>query len=146
MNLIEGPADYLRRLGESGEGPCDIASAALMLAVLDYSGRDLRPYRSHLQGMTEHAQTESRLAMSADDGARILAELLAGRYGYDGDRLAYDDPQNANLISVIDRRRGLPVSLGILYLHAARAAGFEASGLKSPGHFLLRIGLRAAKP
>jgi hypothetical protein len=59
--------------------------------------------------------------------------------------LAHDDPQNANLISAIDRRREMPVALGILYIHAAGAAGFDASGLNSPGHFLLRIGLRGGK-
>jgi regulator of sirC expression with transglutaminase-like and TPR domain len=35
--------------------------------------------------------------------------------------------------------------LGILYMHAARAAGFEAAGLSSPGHFLLQIGLRGSE-
>jgi len=40
---------------------------------------------------------------------------------------------------VIDRRRGLPVALGILYIHAARAAGLPSQGVNSPGHFLLRI-------
>jgi regulator of sirC expression with transglutaminase-like and TPR domain len=43
-------------------------------------------------------------------------------------------------MSVIDRRRGLPVALGILYVHAARAAGCAASGLNTPGHFLLSLG------
>ena len=56
--------------------------------------------------------------------------------------MSYDDPRNADFLSVIDRRRGLPVALGILYLHAARAAGYEATGLNSPGHFLLRVTLR----
>jgi len=145
MKTREHPIDYLRQLGDGGEGPYDIATAALMLAALDTSDRDLKPYCRHLQEMAEQAQLESRLTINADDGARALAELLARRYGYDGDRLSYDDPQNANLISVIDRRRGLPVSLGILYIHAARAAGFEASGLNSPGHFLLQIGLRGSE-
>jgi regulator of sirC expression with transglutaminase-like and TPR domain len=70
---------------------------------------------------------------------------MVGRFGYDGDRLSYDDPKNADLMSVIDRRRGLPVALGILYIHAARAAGLEAVGLGSPGHFLLRIGKRGTQ-
>ena len=70
---------------------------------------------------------------------------MVGRYGYDGDRLTYDDPQNANLMTVIDRRRGLPVSLGILYIHAARAAGYAAEGLNSPGHFLMRISSRGGE-
>ena len=66
-------------------------------------------------------------------------DCLSGDMAYDGDRLNYDDPGNADFMSVIDRRRGLPVALGILYLHrAARAAGFQAMGLNTPGHFLLR--------
>jgi regulator of sirC expression with transglutaminase-like and TPR domain len=133
------PIDYLRRLGATGEGPYDIARAALMLGSLDHASRELDAYHNHLQEMAQQAQLQCHLAVNAEIGARLLADLLAARYGYDGDRLAYDDPQNANLISVIERRRGMPVALGILYIHAARAAGFEASGLNSPGHFLLRI-------
>src|SRR5258705_370668 len=41
---------------------------------------------------------------------------------------------------VVDRRKGLPVALGILYLHAARAQGWESVGLAFPGHFLVRLG------
>ncbi|MGD0863991.1 MAG: transglutaminase-like domain-containing protein [Rhizomicrobium sp.] len=141
----DDPAEYLRLLGQAGEGPHDIARAALMLSALDHAGRDLDPYFAHLADIAEHARSDARLATNAEDGARSLAALLVGRYGYDGDRLAYDDPQNADLIAVIDRRRGLPVALGILYLHAARAAGFESSGLNTPGHFLLKIALRGTQ-
>jgi regulator of sirC expression with transglutaminase-like and TPR domain len=68
-----------------------------------------------------------------------LAAVLARQEGYDGDRDHYDDLANANLISVIERRRGLPVSLGVLYLHAARLQGWNAVGLDFPGHFLIRL-------
>jgi len=145
MNTDEGPADRLRRIGETGEEPLDIAEAALMLSALDHSGRPLQPYQAHLADIAEHARVEGKMATTAHEAARVLATLLVGRYGYDGDRLRYDDPQNADLITVIDRRRGLPVALGILYMHAARAAGFKAAGLNSPGHFLLRIGLHAGE-
>jgi len=146
MNMSpESPSDYLRRLGETGEGPYDIAVAALMLSALDHSDTELEPYHGHLQEIAEQARLESSLVMSVEDGACAIAELLAGRFGYDGDRLSYDDPRNADLMSVIDRRRGLPVALGILYIHAARAAGFGAAGLNSPGHFLVRIELRGSE-
>lgn len=116
-----------------------------MLSALDHAGRPLEPYLKHLAEIADQARNESRVALTAEDGARSLSALLVGRYGYDGDRLAYDDPNNADFMSVIDRRRGLPVALGILYIHAARAAGFEAVGLGSPGHFLLRIVLRSTE-
>jgi regulator of sirC expression with transglutaminase-like and TPR domain len=138
------PADYLRELGEQDEGPRDLARAALMMAALDHAGRSLQPYEAHLDEIAEAAQQEMQLLPYAQDGARTLSVLMAGHYGYDGDRLSYDDPRNADLMSVIDRRRGLPVALGILYMHAARAGGYEAEGLSSPGHFLLRIARRGS--
>lgn len=142
MHPMSDPADYLRQLGETGEGPHDIARAALMLSALDHSGRQLGAFENHLAEIAACARDATRLMLHAEDGARALSALMVGRYGYDGDRLAYDDPSNADLIAVIERRRGLPVAIGILYLHAARAAGFDAVGLSSPGHFLIRLTLR----
>jgi regulator of sirC expression with transglutaminase-like and TPR domain len=139
------PADYIRELGQAGDGPHDIARAAVMLSALDHAGRQLDPYLQHLAEIAALARKEARLSLTAEDGARALSALLAGRYGYDGDRLSYDDPNNADFLSVIDRRRGLPVALGVLYIHAARAAGFESVGLNTSGHFLLRIALRGTE-
>jgi regulator of sirC expression with transglutaminase-like and TPR domain len=136
------PAEYIRELGQVGDGPHDIARAAVMLSALDHAGRQLDPYLQHLAEIAEYAHAEARVGMNAEESAHALSGLLAGRYGYDGDRLSYDDPANSDFMSVIDRRRGLPVALGILYIHAARAAGYEAAGLNSPGHFLLRITAR----
>ncbi len=64
--------------------------------------------------------------------AGALAGLMTGRWRYPGDRDSYDDPANANLIRVIERRRGLPVALGVLWLHCARAAGWDAFGVDFP--------------
>lgn len=128
----------LKAVGESGAA--DIARVALLLAAPDHPGRSLEPYLAHL------AEIVGAMAGTAlrrvGDGAKALADVLAGRFGYDGDRTNYDDPKNADLIEVIERRRGLPVALGILYIHAARAAGMEAAGLNTQGHFLVRIGYR----
>lgn len=65
--------------------------------------------------------------------------MIASEHGYRGDDLTYDDPQNANLMRVIDRRKGLPVALGIIYISAGRKAGWRMQGLNFPGHFLIRM-------
>jgi regulator of sirC expression with transglutaminase-like and TPR domain len=137
--------DFLIELGKSGEGPHDIALAALTLSALDHADRPLAFYQSHLAEMGTAAKAEAIYARDAEAAGRVLAGVLAGHYGYDGDRLNFDDPRNADLISVIDRRRGIPVTLGILYIHAARAGGLSACGLMAPGHFLLMIGLRGTE-
>jgi regulator of sirC expression with transglutaminase-like and TPR domain len=108
-----------------------------MLASLDHPGRPLAPCQAHLDEIAELACNEAPLLTHAETGALSISNLLAARYGYEGDRLTYDDPKNADLIEVIARRRGMPVALGILYMHAARAAGIVAAGLDTPMHFLV---------
>jgi regulator of sirC expression with transglutaminase-like and TPR domain len=74
-----------------------------------------------------------------------LAEIVARSYAYRGDSDTYDDLQNADLVRVIERRKGLPVALSILYLHVARAQGWDAEGLAFPAHFLIRVGIDGAR-
>ena len=133
------PADYLSRLGKAGDGPHDIAVAALMLAALDRPEKKLGPYIAHLAELSEAACAEAHFVRDGETAAQALGRLFSGRFGYDSDRMVYDDPDNADLMMVIERRRGLPVALGILYIHAARAAKMEAHGLHAPGHFLLKV-------
>jgi regulator of sirC expression with transglutaminase-like and TPR domain len=135
----ETPSDYLARLGQAGDGPHDLATAALMLAALDHPDRKLDRFRNHLSELAERVCAEADFARDGDSAARALSLVLAGHYGYEGDRGDYDAPENADLMAVIDRKRGLPVALGILYIHAARASCMEAQGLFAPNHFLMRV-------
>jgi len=135
----ETPAEFLERMGKARGGPRDIATAALMLAAMDHPEMDLRPFTEHLLEIAEAAKAEAAFARSPELAARGLSDLLQGRYGYAGDQTRYDSPDSADMISVIINRRGLPVALGILYIHAARAAGVKAFGLSAPNHFLLMI-------
>lgn len=57
-----------------------------------------------------------------------------------GDHKTYEDPANALLPRVIERRRGLPIALSILWIDLARRLGLDAVGIGLPGHFL--AGLR----
>src|SRR3546814_4259755 len=52
---------------------------------------------------------------------------------------------NAGSTRCVDRRRGRPGAVGILYLHGARAQGWPICGLNFPGHFLLRLDLGAQR-
>ena len=60
-------------------------------------------------------------ADSLVDQIKSLCDVIYTQHGYHGDLVSYDDTQNANLMGVIDRRKGLPVALGILVVHAARS-------------------------
>jgi len=129
----------LRKVGREAADRIDIAGVALVLAGLDRPGVSLDRYRDHLDLLADDLRRVSAGAESLDARTGAIREVMFAAYGYQGDRRTYDDLQNANLMRVIDRRRGLPVALGILCIHAARAQGWDIVGLGFPGHFLLRM-------
>ncbi len=128
--------DYLKELATAPGEIIDLAPAALALAALDHGGEALDPYLAHLDELASETQ---QAAVAGDPPARALAHTFCERFDYRGDSETYEDTQNADLIRVIRRRRGLPVALSILYIHAARAQGWQAAGLNFPMHFLIRL-------
>jgi regulator of sirC expression with transglutaminase-like and TPR domain len=130
----------LEMVGRQPDDAIDLAEAALLLAALDYPDTDLTPYRRHLAALASNlADVAVQEKETLDWRVAALTRVVAEQHGYAGDRRTYEDLQNANLIRVVDRRKGLPVALGILYLHAARAQGWRASGINFPGHFLIAV-------
>jgi len=140
MTTHEEASGILRGVGGSDDDAIDVGGAALALAAIDRPGVGIARYRQHLaQIAREVGEVAGDTAAGASVRLGALNEVIAGRYGYAGDRQSYDDLQNANLMRVIDRRRGLPVALGIVWLSAAQSLGWAMAGLNFPGHFLLRI-------
>lgn len=146
--MSAGPASRdietaLAGLASRGDDDMDLADTALMLAALERPRVALERYRLHLADLATAVGREAarRQGDMPDIDARIgaLIQVIASDLGYRGDELTYDDLQNANLMRVIDRRKGLPVALGILYIHAARAQGWTAHGLNFPAHFLIAV-------
>ncbi len=135
----------LTQIGGLAEVEIDLAETALLLSALDKPETELSPYRIHLADLAMAAKTKASVYDLLDNRVAAINRLMFKKYGYRGDIETYDEPENANLLDVIDRRAGLPVSIGILYMHAARAAGCDISGLAFPGHFLLRVTEGAAR-
>lgn len=140
LRMID-PRAALDAIGLLPDTEIDIGDAALQLARVDAPNADWQAAREHLSGLARDA-VELANAIETNDlsmRAEALAGLIAGRYAFTGDVETYDDPANANLIRVIERRKGLPVALGIIWLHAARAAGWGAHGVDFPAHFLVAL-------
>ena len=136
--------DDLTRLGLIDETEIVLDEAALSLALLDHPDTDPTPYHQLFEAVAARLDAIGSDATRAPERARALARALGDELGFAGDRETYDDPANADLIRVLDRRRGLPVSLAILYVAAARRVGWTANVLDVPGHVLVLIGEDAA--
>jgi len=130
----------LDELGLLDDEEIELDHAALTLSALDHEGVDLDPYLDLLDEIADRLEEVAEGADTLEARGAALKQVLADEFGFIGDAAGYDAPVNADLIRVIDRRQGLPVSLSILYVSAARRMGWSAWALNTPGHVLVRLG------
>ncbi len=69
----------------------------------------------------------------------VLNRFFFRELGFTSNLNDYYDPDNSHLNVVLKRRRGIPISLAVLYLEMAEQLGIPVRGVSFPGHFLLRV-------
>jgi regulator of sirC expression with transglutaminase-like and TPR domain len=134
-----------KEVGETPDEDINLAEAALSLAAEESPGISLERYQHHITKLINEVSErhEQLLKEGAQDDAQTclaaLKHILYDKYEYQGDVETYDDLQNANLIRVIERRKGLPVTISLLAIHIGEAQGWEIEGLNFPAHVICRI-------
>ena len=111
--------------------PLDVA--ALCIAAQAHRGLDVDEWSSRLDSLA------ARCTHATFDGLRAH---LFEREGFHGDIEHYADPENSFLDSVIERRRGIPITLSVLMIAIGRRIGVDVRGVGMPGHFLVLDGAR----
>lgn len=155
--MTESPAaenqkniDYiLDQAGRLKDEDLNLANIALAMAASQSSDKKdlihIERYQHHIQTMVDEVALRHALLIeegAKDDVATQLAALkhiIADKYEYEGDADTYDDLQNVNLIRVIERRKGMPVAIALLYLHVGLAQGWDLAALNFPAHVVCRI-------
>ena len=125
----------LRSAGAAPDSDFPLLEAAIACAIHEDPSRD--PQAARDLGAAGAERLAQRLKQESAEEA--LAESMAGDLRLAGDVLTYEDPDNADVVAVAERRKGLAVALGVFYLHAARQCALTVRGVDFPGHFLLRI-------
>lgn len=72
--------------------------------------------------------------------AVALRELLGERLGFGGSAADYERLESSLLHHVLERRRGLPILLSVVWIEVARRAGAPVYGVALPGHFVVGFG------
>ena len=126
-------AERVAKLAASGL----VAEAALEFAVFAYPDIDVKGYLDRLKLMAESVGGSTHLD---------LRRVVAIREGLGGDIDDYYHPRNSFLNEVIDRRKGIPISLSVVWMEVGRQAGIEVQGVALPGHFLVFAGGQLVDP
>jgi len=132
-------SERFHRLADLPESQLGLAEGALVLAS------EIRPELDIDLGLTLVAELVERIRPLLDSASTPSGAVAALNHAFfelerfRGDTQQYDDPRNSDLEAVLARRRGLPITLSILYVEVARQLGLEAYGVGFPGHFLAKI-------
>lgn len=105
-----------------------LAEAALEYARFVYPELDVQAYLDRLQAMANIVTGSTHLD---------LRRVVAIREGLGGDIDNYYDPRNSFLNEVMDRRKGIPITLAVVWMEVGRRAGIDVQGVGLPGHFLV---------
>jgi regulator of sirC expression with transglutaminase-like and TPR domain len=118
--------------------PGGLLRAAAAVALHEMPDVDLDDVEARVGALAE----EVRSRTSSERPTSLLAHLhqvLFEEHGFRGNADEYDDPRNSYMHWVLETRRGLPITLALLYRGVAERLGLAVTGLNTPGHFLVEV-------
>jgi len=125
--------------------PVDLATACLLLGAEVRQDLELGPYLAELDALAGRARLLLAGAGSPLQAAEVLRVALGEQAGFGGRPADYLDLRSSLLHEVLDRRRGLPILLSVVWLEVAGRLGVPAYGVGLPGHFVVGIGTPAGE-
>jgi regulator of sirC expression with transglutaminase-like and TPR domain len=115
----------------------DLETGAFLLSSFVRPSADPAVYRAWLDRVARAAAEGIEEDATAPEAVKRLSTHLFRSMGFAGNEADYYSPDNSCLTRVIDTRRGIPVSLSVLYLLVAKRLKIPVYGVGTPGHFLL---------
>ncbi len=118
-----------------------LTEAALSLAQDAYPDLDMQAALAELDTLVVRFRRRVRTELPKREMVDALNDYFFRELGFACNHNDYYDPDNSYLNMVLKRRRGIPISLAVLYLELAGQLGLAVRGVSFPGHFLLRATL-----
>ncbi|HTJ93428.1 MAG TPA: tetratricopeptide repeat protein [Pararobbsia sp.] len=116
-----------------------LTEAALAIAQDAYPDLDLQATLASIDELALRVKKRVPADAGVAQKLQVLNRFFFGELGFAANLNDYNDPDNSHLHIVIQRRRGIPISLAVLYLEISSQIGVLARGVSFPGHFLLRV-------
>lgn len=132
--------EYFASLVHS-DGEFRLFEAAVSLAQDEYPSLDVQSVLHE----TDQLLDRLKRRLPADAGhlqkLRALNQFFYEELHFVGNVNDYYDPENSFIHALLRTRRGIPVSMAVLWMELAQSMGLSVRGVAFPGHFLVRVNL-----
>lgn len=134
------PLEYFAQL-VADEADMPLLEAAASLAQDEEPDLDVQQVLADVDRLLRRVQ--GRIPRGADDLTRLamLTQVLYKEMGFSLNPNNYYAAENSYLHEVLRTRRGIPISLAVIWLELATGLGLSAQGISFPGHFLVKVQL-----
>ena len=129
--------EYFAALVQSDEH-FPLLEAAASLAQDEYIDLDVQQLLDDMDQLQARLQRRMPADAPALQRLRLLNQFFFTDLGFAGNVNNYYDPENSYLNAVLRTRRGIPISLAVLWLELAQGLGLRARGIAFPGHFMVK--------
>src|SRR5690606_36981665 len=119
-----------------------LAEGVLWIAASEYPDLAVDDDLARLHEMAAKLRGRLRADVATAEKLLALNHYLFDELGFSGNNDDYYDPRNSFLNEVLERRLGIPITLGVVYIEIGRRIGLGLHGVSFPGHFLVKCALR----
>jgi regulator of sirC expression with transglutaminase-like and TPR domain len=134
------PLAYFASLVQS-DAEFPLLEAAISLAHDEYPDLDVQKVLGEVDQLL--ARLRRRIPADAPPmhKLRVLNQFFFAGLGFGGNVNNYYDPDNSCINAVLRTRKGIPISLAVIWLELAQGLGLAARGVGFPGHFMVKVSL-----
>lgn len=116
----------------------DLETGALLVARVVDPDLDEAAVRSKLDDIAHQIEGRCKGLTEPQAVLGMVNTVLFGELKFTGNQKSYYEPENSFIHKVLERKTGIPISLGVLYLLVARRLGLPVFGVGMPGHFVVK--------
>jgi len=134
------PLAYFSALVQSDDH-FPLLEAASSLAQDEYPDLDVQQVLDDVDQLLARLKRRIPADAAPLQRLRVLNQFFFHDLSFGGNVNDYYDPDNSYLNAVLRTRRGIPISLAVLWIELAQGLGLQARGVGFPGHFMVKVNL-----
>lgn len=132
------PLEYFAALVQS-DAQFPLTEAAASLAMDAYPALDVQGFLGDMDLLAARLAHKVEREAPALERLHALNQFFFQDLGFAGNVNDYYDAENSYLSSVLRTRRGIPISLAVLWMELAQSLGLKVRGVAFPGHFMVKV-------